>query len=330
MYNEDDLVLGYTRHKALSKLLFKIAIWCIAIGLIFITISAVRWIKRPVPLQGMTFEDKTWEQIQEIENKIVIAKQQYKSKELELIAISSWADMLREQRSKLCEYLWNWSCKDSVVAKDNTAKETQVQSKHQFSLISDRNWTNNLTDEKAWDRWRLNKNSVSQRPYELIGNTVEERAKNILEQSGNPATVWEDIKTVAKVRDLKPEFMVCLYYQENSLHWSSKWDNNPLNNWNNDRWDTVSYTNAIRWWNAAGSTLNNKLLGDYTMTRQLYGSTNPGNFVYTTERNPETKEYSGNGKNNLHNCLSMIYGNKNVSWQFKFRTNDFSYLTELL
>jgi len=248
--------------------------------------------------------------------------------------IHNAAEEKRNKIKGLCVYLWDEDplCND-VFEKEETgsvSNEVIPIDAPVFSLVDDGNRWKNLTNKKPRGRWRLNTNWVSQRPYYLHWWTVEDRAKDMLSQAGNPDTVWEDIKKISEVRDLKPEFMVCLYYQENSLHGSSKGGNNYLNNWNNDRWDTVSYKKAIHWRNQAAQTLNNKYLWAYTKTRQLYGSTNPEWPNYTTEWNNTTKRYSWNGVVNLHNCLWMIYWNKNVSWQFEFRTTDFSYLTEYL
>lgn len=310
-----------------------IQIWAISIVVVFLLRAAFDAATSDINADTQSASKETGRVLNEIKQ-LDAWIQERKEKYAEYETILNWihweAKELRKKREWLCLYI-GIKCEELQNTTENNETEKEVQaSTKEFNLIKDWSMGDNLTDSKPRPRRRLNANNISQKPYWLNGNTVELRAKDMLSQAGNPDDLREDIVAISKIRNLKPEFLVCLYYQENSLRGSSKGENNHLNNGNNDRWDTVNYKTRIQWWNAAGQTLNNKYLWSYTKTRQLYGSTNPWGPNYTTEWNPNTNSYSGNWVNNMHNCLGMIYGNKNISGQFEFRTNDLSYLNEII
>lgn len=185
--------------------------------------------------------------------------------------------------------------------------------------IADQGKPCNLVSVKPYPRRRLNKNGVSQRPYFLEAEGINARAKELLLRSNNDPKVREDIVTIGELRSIKPELLLCMWYTENSLNGSQKGANNPLNNWNNDRGDTVSYKKEILWRNAAAQTLNNKYLWQYEEVRQLYGSSNPKWPNYATERNQELKQYSGNWLVNTLNCIWMLNGT-GVDGSYRFRS----------
>lgn len=169
----------------------------------------------------------------------------------------------------------------------------------------------NLTDTKPTNWWRLNSNWYSQRYVELYGDTNQERIISLLNQYGFS---WEDtrytIRTISRIYRVYPETIVCIAYADSSLGRFLKTEHNYGNVGNNDRWDTVSYSNVEQGFNAIAKTLNNQYLWGYSTIDQLSRRGNADGMVYATS--PE------NWHINVTNCLGMIH-NKYVPDNFNYR-----------
>lgn len=170
----------------------------------------------------------------------------------------------------------------------------------------------NLTDVKQEAWWRLNSNGYSQKHLDLTGTTRQERIVSLLNQYGFD---WEDtwyvLRTIGRIHRIYPETIVCIAYADSSLGRFLKTEHNYGNVGNNDRGDTVSYSNMEQGFNAIAKTLNNQYLWGYNHINELSRYGNLDWMVYATS--PE------NWHINVTNCLWMIY-DKWVSddWYFRF------------
>jgi hypothetical protein len=169
----------------------------------------------------------------------------------------------------------------------------------------------NLTNIKPVPYRRLNSNWYSQRYVELYGDTKQERIISLLN------TYWFDgedtrytIRTISRIYRVYPETIVCIAYADSSLGRFLKTEHNYGNVGNNDRWDTVSYSNVEQGFNAIAKVLNNQYLWGYSTVDQLSRRGNETGMVYATS--PE------NWHINVTNCLGMIH-NKYVPDDFNYR-----------
>lgn len=183
----------------------------------------------------------------------------------------------------------------------------RVETVSKYNPIDD-----NLTDVKQETRWRLNSNGYSQRHLDLTGTTRQERIVSLLNQYGFD---WEDtwyvLRTIGRIYRVYPETIVCIAYADSSLGRFLKTEHNYGNVGNNDRWDTVSYSNMEQGFNAIAKTLNNQYLWGYNHINELSRYGNPDWMVYATS--PE------NWHINVTNCLGMIYDKwVQDDWYFRF------------
>ena len=199
-------------------------------------------------------------------------------------------------------FIWAWMLLQYVFS---TTNNTEENVKASVTIQQD----SNLTNKKPRRRWRLNSNWYSQKYTELHTTTVSERTAELLE------AYWmynyQDRKVIAKVHDIKPEVLVCITYADTSIGRFLKSKNNIGNVWNNDRWDTVEYTNVLKGIDAIWRVLNNRYLWEYNEMRQLAWGTNKDWPVYATSEE--------NWLINTLNCLWMIYDSE-IDWWFNFRT----------
>lgn len=185
--------------------------------------------------------------------------------------------------------------------------EEKVETVSRYNPIDD-----NLTDVKQETWWRLNSNGYSQRHLDLTGTTRQDRIISLLNQYGFD---WEDtryvLRTIGRIYRVYPETIVCIAYADSSLGRFLKTEHNYWNVGNNDRGDTVSYSNMEQWFNAIAKTLNNQYLWGYNHINELSRYGNADWMVYATS--PE------NWHINVTNCLWMIY-DRGVSddWYFRF------------
>lgn len=171
--------------------------------------------------------------------------------------------------------------------------------------------SDNLTNKKPTTWRRLNANWYSQRYVYLSWNTRDDRAIELLDAYGFTwVEVWSSIKTIARIWRVQPEMFVCLSYADSSLGKHLKTAFNWANVGNNDRWDTVSYSNLEQGFNAIGKVLNNKNLSYIYTIDYLSRYGNKTGMVYATS--PD------NQFNNMANCLGMIH-NKAIPDNRKFR-----------
>lgn len=214
-----------------------------------------------------------------------------------VVSMEEQASILRElgcyEEANWLELNWQPSCEK--IAEVNTS-----------TPIDD-----NLTNTKPVPYRRLNSNWYSQRYVELYGDTKQERIISLLN------TYWFDgedtrytIRTISRIYRVYPETIVCIAYADSSLGRFLKTEHNYGNVGNNDRWDTVSYSNVEQWFNAIAKTLNNQYLWGYSTVDQLSRRGNESGMVYATS--PE------NWHINVTNCLGMIH-NKYVPDNFNYR-----------
>ena len=119
---------------------------------------------------------------------------------------------------------------------------------------------------------------------------------------------------------IKTEFAVCLARAETDLWKLIKSNHNLFNCGNNDRWDTIAFTNFEHNFNSLWEIcLNNKYLSNKTTLSHL----SPNHKESSCKTNPSnecTKVYASsqeNWGNNMMNCLSNLY-NKNIDMEYKF------------
>lgn len=216
--------------------------------------------------------------------------------ESNMIEVERWASRLREE-----------GCYDEAL----TLQQNWTNEKSQASLTPKVLEDDNLTNIKPVPYRRLNSNWYSQRYVELYGDTKQERIISLLN------TYWFDgedtrytIRTISRIYRVYPETIVCIAYADSSLGRFLKTEHNYGNVGNNDRWDTVSYSNVEQWFNAIAKTLNNQYLWGYSTVDQLSRRGNESGMVYATS--PE------NWHINVTNCLGMIH-NKYVPDNFNYR-----------
>jgi hypothetical protein len=127
------------------------------------------------------------------------------------------------------------------------------------------------------------------------------------------------------INKIKPEVIVCIAQADSSLGNALKTSYNLGNVGNNDRGDTVHYSNLETGINNIGLALNNQYMGGNTLIGQLSqgGRNNLG-----TENNCEgapspykcyaTSEFNWN--KNVVACLQNIYQDTTIDENFEFRT----------
>lgn len=216
-------------------------------------------------------------------------------------------------------------------------QQNWTNEKSQASLITDENWNfiwgigndvntqpapaidantytpidDNLTDTKQVPYRRLNSNWYSQRYVELYGDTKQERIISLFNAYWfDGEDMWYTIRTISRIYRVYPETIVCIAYADSSLGRFLKTQHNYGNVGNNDRGDTVSYSNVEQGFNAIAKTLNNQYLWGYNTIDQLSRRGNVDGMVYATS--PE------NWHINVTNCLGMIH-NKYVPDNFNYR-----------
>lgn len=157
---------------------------------------------------------------------------------------------------------------------------------------------------------RLNSNGYSQKYIELSWSTRDERAISLLLAYWFTTETRQSIKTIARIRKVQPEIIICISYADSSLGKHLKTQHNYWNVNNNDRGNRQSYDNLEQWFNAIGKALNNKYLS----------------YIYTLDylsryHNKDWKVYATSAENhfvNTANCLSMIH-NKQIQDDWNFR-----------
>ena len=157
----------------------------------------------------------------------------------------------------------------------------------------------NLISNKPAPYRRLNSNGYSQKYIELSWATRDERAISLLEAYWFDTETRQSIKTIARIRKVQPEIIICISYADSSLGKHLKTQHNYWNVNNNDRGNKQSYDNLEQGFNAIGKALNNKYLS----------------YIYTLDylsryHNKDWKVYATSTDNhfvNSANCLSMIH-----------------------
>lgn len=225
------------------------------------------------------------------------------------IEVERGASRLREEGcSDAALTLQNyWSKASLITDKDGNLIWGIGNEANKYSPMDD-----NLTDTKPTNWWRLNSNWYSQRYVELYGDTHQERIISLLNQYGFS---WEDtrytIRTISRIYRVYPETIVCIAYADSSLGRFLKTEHNYGNVGNNDRWDTVSYSNVEQGFNAIAKTLNNQYLWGYSTIDQLSRRGNIDGMVYATS--PE------NWHINVTNCLGMIHNKYTPdNWNYRW------------
>lgn len=213
------------------------------------------------------------------------------------LEVEEWASVLRE----------HWCYEDARKLQLYRGPEEKVKTVSRYNPIDD-----NLTDVKQETWWRLNSNGYSQRHLDLTGTTREERIVSLLNQYGfDWQDTWYVVRTIGRIYRVYPETIVCIAYADSSLGRFLKTEHNYGNVGNNDRWDTVSYSNMEQGFNAIAKTLNNQYLWGYNHINELSRYGNPDWMVYATS--PE------NWHINVTNCLGMIYDKwVQDDWYFRF------------
>lgn len=225
------------------------------------------------------------------------------------IEVERWASRLREEGcSDAALTLQKWWSKVSLITDKDGNFIWGIGNDANQTILND----DNLTNVKPTERWRLNSNWYSQRYVELYGDTNQERIISLLNQYGFS---WEDtrytIRTISRIYRVYPETIVCIAYADSSLGRFLKTEHNYGNVGNNDRWDTVSYSNVEQGFNAIAKTLNNQYLWGYNTIDKLSRRGNETGMVYATS--PE------NWHINVTNCLGMIHNKYTPdNWNYRW------------
>lgn len=122
---------------------------------------------------------------------------------------------------------------------------------------------------------------------------------------------------------IKPEVLIAIAQADSSLGKHLKTPYNIGNVGNNDRGDTVSYSNLREGIEAMGMVLNNQYLGDHQTIGELSGG---GRAVLglrpCTDRAVKcyaTSQYNWN--KNVLASLRVMLGDPNITEEFEFRLN---------
>jgi len=170
-----------------------------------------------------------------------------------------------------------------------------------------------------WIERKTNSNGVAIKKIELVWDTVQERTKSLLNKYWwNNTSKWFDL---SEKYWYKTEFVVCLAQAETWLWWEKKTKHNYFNCWNNDKWDTETFSSlehSFRWLHY--SCLDWR----YLIHKETLSHLNPPHKDSTCHENPEhwckyvyasSKE---NRWNNMQNCLSNIH-QKQIDMTYEFR-----------
>lgn len=166
---------------------------------------------------------------------------------------------------------------------------------------------------------RVNKDGNAKLHFDLQGDTVEERTASFLKRYWRDFDTWDKL---SKEIGIKTEFAVCLARSETSIGGAKKSSHNYFNCGNNDRGDTIHFSNlekAFRW--LGKLCLNGTYLRNKTTLSHLY----PNHKESTCKTHPHDPAcaYSfatskENAFNNVANCLGNIHQNTiNSEWLFR-------------
>lgn len=258
--------------------------------------------------------------ITEVENKICWLKSQFDSLEIDLnktcweVSTNSWIavneELIKEETQEV---------KKELASLANTIKyykeDYPFEKFHYYTTAT--NVRKEFTDAMKKINWRLNKDLKAQDYVELKGNTVEERATDLLNKHGAPhSSVW--FKT-AEAYGIKAEVAICISKADSSLGQELTTANNFGNVWNNDRGDRVHFKTAEEWIAAISKVLVWKYLLPNKKVWELSNGWRANlwlpkcwawNYCYATSED--------NWNVNVLNCLSMIH-NKPIDEDFSFR-----------
>ena len=174
--------------------------------------------------------------------------------------------------------------------------------------------------EENWIVRKTNSKWIAIKKINLQGNNIIDRSTSLLQQYWRENTKqWFDL---SEKYWYKPEFVICLAQAETWLWWEKKSYHNYFNCWNNDRWDTVSFSNlehSFRWLHYSC------LDGKYLKNKQTLSHLNPPHKDSTCqqERTDECNyvyaSSEENWMNNMTNCISNIH-QKQIWSDYNFRT----------
>jgi len=203
---------------------------------------------------------------------------------------------------------------------DGTLKEpikcSEIKTSKELDLIA-KDKEKKQIPHKLVIQWMFNPN-WEQRYIELVWKTVLERATSLLDKFNFDyrfwLTNWEWINKFKRAWDrhwIEYPVLICIAKADSSLGRELKSKNNIWNVWNNDRWDTVEYSDIGVWIDAMWKVLNNKNL-KYKQTiwsLSLWGW-GSAPFYATSPKNWNI---------NVLNCLKLLY-NEPVNENFNIRT----------
>lgn len=133
----------------------------------------------------------------------------------------------------------------------------------------------------------------------LKWDTIEERRDYFLSRSGGPVFWDPDMwLRAAKWTWIDPLFGICIWAAETSFRNFKSW-NNIWNVWNDDSWNTRTFSSPEQWIRAVFNTLNNKYLRQYHTMDKLSRFWNKNGYIYASA--------PYNWQKNIMRCLSMIY-----------------------
>ena len=192
-------------------------------------------------------------------------------------------------------------------------------------LVSSSTWTQTVVHKVSGNewiediKWYVNSDWLAISRKKLIWETPWERAENLLQQYWR--NNYDERKQAWKQYWYKTEFLICLAQSETWIWQEKKSLHNYFNCWNNDRWDTLSFSsfnNAVRslhevclWWTYLWSKQSLWQLSPKHKDSSCYWRTDWNcKYVYASS--------SENRLNNMRNCLSNIRGEQ-VEEDYLFR-----------
>jgi len=261
-----------------------------------------------IPLYYIIFSETNADIEKRIKNEIEIVKMRnisYATKEREWLNIK--LENLEAQIQKIKNDMYIYS----ECIKLNKIKDLPTNCRDITISLKDDLW------------WRINSNWVSQEYKQLIGDTPKARAEYLLDSFTH--TKWTiDIWIELWYKyNIDPYLAISIAKADSSLWRSLKSKNNIGNVGNNDRWDTVLYTNKADGIEAIFRVLNNKYLSKIYTIGYLSCGGKIALWIKDCFQNGE-KVYATSKENwnlNVINTMRIIYRDSSINELYNFRTN---------
>lgn len=216
------------------------------------------------------------------------------------------------EENKIQQEIYEYCASKGLYCNTDKIGEPQVEETIPTGALGDMNWDPIASMYIPWGK-----------PLPPVyGNTAQKRFENFSKYYDVDPGVFVEARNAYWVAE---ELTMCIAWAETTLGQANKSSNNIMNYWNNDRWDTRSYTGirdnviATTWWMTQWLLSKNNILWELSNHgREVLGlptCETPGEFCYATS------DSNGFWRNNVYDCLTFIHNEKKDWDNYRFKND---------